>query len=161
MKPSKPKLTWKEVTDLDFISDIMMLQGHEDMHEKPWVKPIFCNATHAWYKLQCAHKEIETVVVEVNQVWNFIRDEEAHLRNTINNTQSTNPALTEYISLTSQYHLNANSHLHTKLLQLEKQTHHQIYKVDRELPFSITGMVPNTSAHSANHKCLLYFVKEF
>ena len=27
MNPPKPKLTWKEVTDLDFISDIVMLQG--------------------------------------------------------------------------------------------------------------------------------------
>src|SRR5258708_2076910 len=129
------------------------------MCEKPWAKPIFQNATQAWYKLQCACEEIETVVIEENRVWSFLKDEEAHLHKTIDNTQPTNPALAEYISLIFQYRLNANSHLHAKLLQLEKQTHHHISKVDGELPCSITGMVstcPNASAHSASSKYLSY-----
>ena len=129
------------------------------MCEKPWAKPIFQNATQAWYKLQCACEEIETVVIEANRVWSFMKDEEAHLHKTIDNTRPTNPALTEYISLIFQYRLNANSHLHAKLLQLEKQTCHHISKVDGELPCSITGMVsmcPDASAHSASSKYLSY-----
>ena len=44
------------------------------MHEIAWAKPVFCNATQAWCKLQCAHEELETVIVEAAQVWSFVRD---------------------------------------------------------------------------------------
>ncbi|KAF8332283.1 uncharacterized protein EI90DRAFT_3122714 [Cantharellus anzutake] len=91
MSPPRTKLTWKEVTDLNFISDIVTLCGREDIREKPWAKPLFRNATRAWCKLQRAREEIETVVIEANRLGSFVRDEEAHLQKIIEDTRPTNP----------------------------------------------------------------------
>jgi len=44
MKPLKPKMTWVNVTSLDFISDIVILHGHEDICDKPWAQPLIHNA---------------------------------------------------------------------------------------------------------------------
>ncbi|KAF8322986.1 uncharacterized protein EI90DRAFT_2936089 [Cantharellus anzutake] len=35
MDPPKPALTWQDVTDLNFLSDIVLLRGQEDIREKP------------------------------------------------------------------------------------------------------------------------------
>ena len=64
MKPPKPKLAWVNVTSLDFISDIVILHGCEDIHDKPWAQPLICNAMQAWFKLQQAHEEIKMISIE-------------------------------------------------------------------------------------------------
>ncbi|KAF8331681.1 uncharacterized protein EI90DRAFT_3016252 [Cantharellus anzutake] len=146
MSPPRTKLTWKEVTDLNFISDIVTLRGREDIREKPWAKPLFRNATRAWCKLQRAREEIETVVIEANRLGSFVRDEEAHLQKIIEDTRPTNPALAEYISLMFQYRLNTNSHLCAKLLQLEACSHYHIHVVGSEPPSGASAHTTNTSS---------------
>ncbi|KAF8314593.1 uncharacterized protein EI90DRAFT_3135875 [Cantharellus anzutake] len=71
--------------------------GQEDVREKPWFKHHFCEATRAWHNLQCAREEIEIA------------------------TQFTYPDLSKYIVLVSEYRLNVNGHLRSKLKLLEKQ----------------------------------------
>ncbi|KAF8314563.1 uncharacterized protein EI90DRAFT_3135892 [Cantharellus anzutake] len=105
MNPPKPRLSWEDVTSLEFISDIMILWGHDDVCEKPWVKPLLCKAAQAWHKLQQACEEIDTVKLEACWVWTLMENEGG------------------YISTTSQYHLNVNVHLHSKLTQLDKLAH--------------------------------------
>lgn len=101
MDPPKPRLSWEDVTSLEFVSDIVVLQGRDDVRKKPWAKPLLRNATRAWYKLQRAHEEIETVNLEARRVWASIKTEE--------------------ISIISRYRLNVNAHLRAKLAQLDKR----------------------------------------
>ncbi|KAF8332248.1 uncharacterized protein EI90DRAFT_3122689 [Cantharellus anzutake] len=105
------------------ISHIVILRGRDDVREKPWAKPLLRKATRAWHKLQRAREEIDTVRLEAHQVWTSMENEEAWLRGAIENTRSTNPALARYISATSQYRLNVNAHLRSKLAQLDKLAH--------------------------------------
>ena len=123
MDPPKPRLSWDDVTSLEFVSDIMILWGCDDVHQKPWVKPHLHDATQAWYKLQWAHEEIKTVRLKACQVWASTKHEEAHLQTAIESTQLADPSLVEYISITSKYCLNVNAHLHTKLTQLNRSVH--------------------------------------
>ncbi|KAF8311020.1 uncharacterized protein EI90DRAFT_2868245, partial [Cantharellus anzutake] len=123
MDPLKPRLSWEDVTSLEFISDIVILRGRDDVREKPWAKPLLRKATRAWHKLQRAREEIDTVRLEARRVWTSMENEEAWLRGAIENTRSTNPALARYISATSQYCLNVNVHLRSKLAQLDKLAH--------------------------------------
>src|SRR5260370_5463783 len=121
MNPPKPSLMWKDVTNLDFLSDIILLCSHEDIQEKPWFKPHFHEAMCAWYKLQCAHEELKIIRIEAHQIWASMNKEEAHLDQAIEATQSTDLELPKYLSLVFKYQLNANRHLCSKLLLLEKQ----------------------------------------
>ena len=152
MNPPKPKLTWVNVTSLDFISDIVILRGREDIRDKPWAQPLFRNAIRAWSKLQRAHEEIEIIAIEATRVWTFIDKEEAHLNNIFDATRPANPILTAYISSTFQYRLNVNTHLRTKLTLLAKQRHYIVrYRAGTLLP----SMQPDaasteTSSHEAN-----------
>ncbi|KAF8343919.1 uncharacterized protein EI90DRAFT_3010774 [Cantharellus anzutake] len=111
----------KTVTDLNFLSDIVILWGREDMREKLWFKRHFYDATHAWYKLQRAREEIEIIGLEAHWIWASIHQEEAHLDQVIKDTQLTDPELSKYISLIFESQLNVNLHLHSKLVLLEKQ----------------------------------------
>ncbi|KAF8343852.1 uncharacterized protein EI90DRAFT_2901537 [Cantharellus anzutake] len=131
MNPPKPRLSWDDVISLEFLSDIVILQGRDDVHQKPWAKPLLCNATRAWYKLQQACEEIETVSLEARRVWAAMECEETHLRGAIENTPLTDPALAEYISITSRYHCNVNVHLHAKLTQLDKVAHFLTQREER------------------------------
>ncbi|KAF8314885.1 uncharacterized protein EI90DRAFT_2947410 [Cantharellus anzutake] len=79
MDPPKPRLSWEDVTSLEFISDIMILWGHDDVREKPWAKPLLRKATQAWHKLQRACEEIDTVRLEARRVWTSMENEEAWL----------------------------------------------------------------------------------
>ncbi len=121
----------KAEADLDgchksgFISDIVILHGCGDICDKPWVQPFLCIAMWAWFKLQHVHEEdIKIIAIEATQVWTSINKEEACLCSILDTTCPTNPVLAAYISSISQYCLNTNTHLHTKLTQLAKQGHY-------------------------------------
>ncbi|KAF8331052.1 uncharacterized protein EI90DRAFT_2857953, partial [Cantharellus anzutake] len=120
MNPPKLRLTWEDVTSLDFISDIVILHGCGDICDKPWAQLLFRNAMQAWFKLQQAHEEIEIIAIEATRIWTSINEEEAHLHDFFDVTRLTDPILAAYISLVFQYCLNVNSHLHAKLTQLAK-----------------------------------------
>ncbi|KAF8315762.1 uncharacterized protein EI90DRAFT_2946067, partial [Cantharellus anzutake] len=98
MNPPKPSLTWTQVTDLNFLSNIVILWGREDMQEKPWFKHHFRDAMHAWYKLQRPREEIEIIGLEAHRIWASIHQEEAHLDQVIKDTQLTDPELSKYIT---------------------------------------------------------------
>ncbi len=115
MDPPKPRLSWDDVTSLEFVSDIVILWGHDDVCQKPWAKPHLHDTTWAWYKLQQAREEIETVRLKAHQVWASTKHKEAHLQSAIESTWLADPSLAEYISITSKYCLNVNAHLCTKL----------------------------------------------
>ena len=68
MDPPKPSLTWKDVTDLNFLADIILLCGCDNIWEKPWFKPHFRDAMHAWHKLQCAREELGIIDIEACQI---------------------------------------------------------------------------------------------
>src|SRR5260370_49298 len=121
MNPPKPSLMWKDIMNLNFLSDIVLLHSHEDIQEKPWFKLHFHEAMHAWYKLQCACEELKIIGIEAHQIWASMNKEEAHLNQAIEATQSTDPELSKYLSLVFKYCLNLTSHLCSHLLLLEKQ----------------------------------------
>src|SRR5260370_35716040 len=39
MSPPKPRLSWDQITNLDFILDVVLLQGCDDVHQKSWANP--------------------------------------------------------------------------------------------------------------------------
>src|SRR5260370_25656407 len=121
MNPPKPLLMWKDIMNLNFLSDIVLLCSHEYIWEKPWFKLHFHEAMHAWYKLQCACEELKIIGIKAHWIWASMNKEEAHLDQAIESTQSTDPELSKYLSLVFKYQLNVNRHLHSKLLLLEKQ----------------------------------------
>src|SRR5260370_26845327 len=121
MNPPKPSLMWKDIMNLNFLSNIILLHSREDIWEKPWFKLHFCEAMHAWYKLQHACEELKIIRIKAHQIWASMNKEEAHLNQAIEATQSTDLELPKYLSLVFKYQLNANRHLCSKLLLLEKQ----------------------------------------
>ncbi|KAF8311412.1 uncharacterized protein EI90DRAFT_2953931, partial [Cantharellus anzutake] len=121
LNPPKPSLTWQDVTDLHFLSDIILLRGREDIRDKRWFQRHFRDATRAWYKLQRAREEVKIVGIEAHRIWASVIEEEAHLRQVIETTQHTHPELAKYISLMAECRLNANRQLRRKLKLLEKQ----------------------------------------
>ncbi len=52
MAPPKPELTWEEVTDLNFLTYLKILQGQDDIQTQDWMKKPFHDAIRAWIKLQ-------------------------------------------------------------------------------------------------------------
>ncbi|KAF8313291.1 uncharacterized protein EI90DRAFT_3294530 [Cantharellus anzutake] len=110
-----------DVTDLHFLSDIILLRGREDIRDKRWFQRHFRDATRAWYKLQHAREEVKIVGIEAHRIWASVIEEEAHLRQVIETTQHTHPELAKYISLMAECRLNANRQLRRKLKLLEKQ----------------------------------------
>ncbi|KAF8311110.1 uncharacterized protein EI90DRAFT_3138775 [Cantharellus anzutake] len=121
MNPPKPSLTWQDVTDLNFLSDIVLLRGREDIRDKPWFQHHFREATRAWHKFQRAREEIEIVSIEAHRIWAFMDEEEARLHQNIETIKPTDPELSRYIALLFEYRLRANRHLRSKLRLLEKQ----------------------------------------
>ncbi len=69
MSLHKPRLSWDQISNLNFTLDVVLLQGHDDVCQKSWANPLLCNATWAWCKLQWAHEEIKTVCFEAHQAW--------------------------------------------------------------------------------------------
>src|SRR5260370_8856438 len=79
MNPPKPSLMWKDVMNLNFPSNIILLCSCEDIWEKPWFKLHFCEAMHVWYKLQCACEELKIIGIKAHQIWPSMKKEEPHL----------------------------------------------------------------------------------
>ncbi len=131
MDPLKPELSWDNITSLDFISDIVLLWGHDDVCQKQWAKPLFHTTTQAWCKLQWACEEIHTIHLEACWVWASIKNEVSSLSRTIEKLHLTDPKLAEYIAINLQYCLNVNAHLKDKLAQLNKRAH---FLSDDEIP---------------------------
>src|SRR5260370_9894182 len=99
MNPPKPSLMWKDIMNLNFLSNIVLLHSHEDIWEKPWFKPHFHEAMHVWYKLQHACEGLQIIRIKAHQIWASMNKKEAHLDQAIKATHSTDPNLSKYLLL--------------------------------------------------------------
>ena len=97
----KLRLTWPNVTSLDFIANIVILCGCDDIWGKPWAQPLFHNAMRAWSKLQQACEEVEIIAIEATQLWTSIHKEEAHLHDVLDATCPLNPFFPHTFPLSS------------------------------------------------------------
>ena len=114
----KPMLAWDIITSLDFLTEVEILRGREDVRKKPWARETSHKAIRAWTKLQHAKEELLIIGIEASRIWASIRDEEDHLSTITTSTRSHNPLLAGYISMVFRKRLNANSHLRCKLAKL-------------------------------------------
>src|SRR5260370_35101079 len=82
--PPKPVLTWDQVTQLNFLTHIETLRGHDDVCTKDWTKQPFCDATRVWMKLLHAHKELIIIGTESHILMTSTKSKEEHLNVMIN-----------------------------------------------------------------------------
>ena len=119
MSLGRPSLRWEDVTKLDFIAEVDILRGREDIREKPWTQELSRKALRAWVKFQRAKEELLIIGIEARRIWTSIHEEEEHLMTVTGRLRPHSPELADYISMVFQKRLNANAHLRLKLTKLK------------------------------------------
>ncbi|KAG1871415.1 hypothetical protein F4604DRAFT_1496292, partial [Suillus subluteus] len=82
--PLRPQLTWKDIVEYSFLGEFDLLcQSRSDIHTSDWTKPAHCEAMVKYFKIQCAHEEIQRLNIEIHWLHTAIHDEELKVNATI------------------------------------------------------------------------------
>ncbi|KAG0699233.1 hypothetical protein DFH29DRAFT_983620 [Suillus ampliporus] len=89
--PPRPQLTWKDIVEYSLLGKFDLLrQSRSDIHTLDWTKPVHCEATVKYFKLQRAHEEIQRLNIEICRLHTAIHDEELTVNATINSLLISN-----------------------------------------------------------------------
>ncbi|KAG1751746.1 hypothetical protein EDB19DRAFT_1628279, partial [Suillus lakei] len=89
--PLCPQLTWKDIMEYSFLGEFDLLcQSHSDMYTLNWTKPAHHEAMVKYFKLQCAHEEIQHLNIKICQLHTAIHNEELTVNATINSLLISN-----------------------------------------------------------------------
>ncbi|KXN86496.1 hypothetical protein AN958_09968 [Leucoagaricus sp. SymC.cos] len=114
MIPPRPTLTWNRVVQYAFLSEFDLLRdSREDVRERPWAKPASRALMDRYFKICCAHEEIERLNVEIRRIITHMQDEDKFLRSKAHDISLTDPHLShqvlKYHSLRAQFN---SQHMH-------------------------------------------------
>ncbi|KAG1855814.1 hypothetical protein C8R48DRAFT_608561, partial [Suillus tomentosus] len=94
LNPPHPSLSWKDIMEYSFLGEFDLLcQSRTDIHELDWTKPAHWEATVKYFKLCCAHEEIERLNIEVQRLRTLIHDDEVKTTAVINELSVSDPLL--------------------------------------------------------------------
>jgi hypothetical protein len=110
LDPPWPKLTWKDIVEYSFLGEFDLLHySRTDIREHNWTVPAHCEATMKYFKLQCAHEEIQCLNVEVCCLCTSIHDEEVKTKATIHWLLKTDHTLAVELTYHYQAHAAVNA----------------------------------------------------
>jgi hypothetical protein len=113
--PPQRLLDWEDVVEYAFLADFDLLHDtRQDICSFPWATPAARAAIDQYFKILCAHEEIQWLNVEIPHVITYIRDEDTFLRGNKAQIRLTHPSLAHQVMLHrrergcfNQYHLSA------------------------------------------------------
>ncbi|KAG0705573.1 hypothetical protein DFH29DRAFT_980829 [Suillus ampliporus] len=77
LNPPRPKISWKDIVDYSFLGEFDLLRhSRADICSNDWAKPAHQEATNKFFKLRCAHEEVERLNIEVRRLRTAIHAEE-------------------------------------------------------------------------------------
>ncbi|EIW82668.1 hypothetical protein CONPUDRAFT_51967, partial [Coniophora puteana RWD-64-598 SS2] len=104
MDPPAVKLTWREIIDYSFSSELDILKHsffQPDVRDQPWAKPVNRDIATKYFKTVRAREEINRLNVEARRLHAWIIKENTDLENHRKRLEQTNPLLA--VALTHRY----------------------------------------------------------
>ncbi|KAG2108917.1 uncharacterized protein F5147DRAFT_576440, partial [Suillus discolor] len=120
--PPRLTLAWKDIVEYSFLGEFDLLwHSRTDIHDNDWTAPAHREATMKYFKLQCAHEEIQRLNVEVRHLRTAIHDEEVKTIATIRRLLELDHTLTLELKHHYQARATVNAVHLFRLGQLESQ----------------------------------------
>ncbi|KAG1891130.1 hypothetical protein F4604DRAFT_1876299 [Suillus subluteus] len=92
--PPRDILKFSDVASYAWLGEFELLKSsRQEILTKPWVSKANREVASKYFKIVCAHEEIEHLNVEISRLQQWVEDEDAHLLNTAISFEVNQPAL--------------------------------------------------------------------
>ncbi|KAF8235935.1 hypothetical protein L208DRAFT_1023498, partial [Tricholoma matsutake] len=91
-KPPRPVLEYSDMASYSWLGEFDLLKhSHTDTMHKPWSVPGNCEVANKYFKVVCAHEEINRLNMEICRLDAWVKYEDAAMKTAVE--MATNPAL--------------------------------------------------------------------
>ena len=91
-------LSWDDVVKYAFLADFDLLhESHQDICDHPWTKPAYHIVIDQFFKIECAHEEIQHLNIEIPHVITYIQDEDMFFQLKEDKIRQVNPGLARQV----------------------------------------------------------------
>ena len=119
--PPREPLTWAGIMNIADLAEFDLLKDtRQQVHEKPWAKPVIREAIWLHLKIKRAREEISRLDVEMAHLITFMRDEYGDYRNAIKASEEVHPFVSRELIERHQYCNKITHQIITRLIQVSK-----------------------------------------